>query len=63
LAPNIAARKQAEVGFAESNVFGAINRGDTQNTLKKARYKIRANAEEEEGWAGTNFSHPRSRYT
>jgi hypothetical protein len=24
------------------------NRGDTQNTLKKARHKIRANAEEEE---------------
>jgi hypothetical protein len=41
LAPNVAARKQADVGI------GAINRGDTQNMLKKGPM-IRANAEEEE---------------
>jgi hypothetical protein len=28
-------------------LYGAINRGDMQNTLTKALYKIRANAEEE----------------
>jgi hypothetical protein len=45
LAPNIAANKpKSEL----PGLYGAINRGDTQNTLKKAVYKIKANAEEVE---------------
>jgi hypothetical protein len=45
LAPKVAARTQAQVGIAGPVV---INRGDTQIRSKKAVYKIRANAEEEE---------------